>query len=166
MDDRFRTTQGMTWQGQLSGSTRPGLAILPSSASNSEADGESLAVPRVLIIDDEPTLRRAIQRCFPNLRVVFAEDGRQALEIVQAMDFEVVICDLSLPDMCGSELHDLLVGQRPSLLGRILMITGGPCTDEAQRFLARPDVIVLRKPFGPAQVREAVAERLRQPLAS
>ena len=122
--------------------------------------------PRMLLVDDEPTICRAISRCFPQFRTTIAESGRHALERVKAADFDVVVCDVSLPDICGADLHDYMLAIRPSLLGRIVMMTGGPRNDEARHFLTRRDVVVLRKPFGPEHIRRAVADRLRQPLAS
>ena len=62
--------------------------------------------PRVLIVDDEPQLRRALRRFLEGhgFEVKEAEDGRSALVSVHAYKPDVILLDLMLPDMSGVQV--------------------------------------------------------------
>lgn len=121
---------------------------------------------RLLIIDDEPTIRRAIQRCLPCHDMTFAEGGQEALALLKAEPFDIVLCDLSLPDMEGTAVYEALRRHRPALARRMVVITGGACTSSAQHFLDSGRVTVLHKPFSPAQLRAVVAAQLAAPTGA
>src|SRR5436305_14040066 len=82
-----------------------------------EADGkkESRARGRILVVDDEVSLRRIIARVLTKAghEVVEAPDGKHAAQIVAAESFDVIISDIAMPAMDGIQLlktvreHDL-----------------------------------------------------------
>ncbi len=64
-------------------------------------------MPRtVLVVDDEPTLRGTLAEALEQdgLRVVTAEDGRQALEVFRAESPDLILLDLMLPQIGGIEV--------------------------------------------------------------
>src|SRR5579885_3403952 len=82
---------------------------LPAEASNPEREASpprSASGGRVLVIDDEPEIRRAIQAglAAAELVVEWAPTGAQGLELVAQWHPDVVILDLFLPDMDGLEV--------------------------------------------------------------
>ncbi len=113
-------------------------------------------LPRVLLVDDEPLLLRALARMLRNapLRVVSANTAEEALELLEAMSYAVVVSDLSLPGMDGLELLGL-VRERWPAAGRLLLTGHGP---ELERIgvPARHGVRVLCKPCAPEAFCEAV----------
>ena len=66
------------------------------------------APPRVLVVDDEPTLRRTLARLLNsrNMTVLTADDGAQAIEILGREQVDVVLVDLMMPKVGGLELLD------------------------------------------------------------
>jgi signal transduction histidine kinase len=64
------------------------------------------ASPAVLVVDDKPANLTALEAVLaqPDLAVVRATSGRQALALVQAHDYAVVILDVQMPDMDGLEV--------------------------------------------------------------
>jgi len=83
---------------------------------------------RALVIDDELSIRRVLRRYLERVgwSVVEASDGagaRRAFAEPDA-DFDLVICDLNLPDCTGLELRQRLLAQRPGLRGRFIVSTG------------------------------------------
>jgi CheY-like chemotaxis protein len=104
---------------------------------------------RVLIVDDEPmvvaTLRRVLSR---HHDIATTTSAREALERLRAgQRFDVVLCDLMMPDMTGMALHDTLDRELPDLARRMIFITGGAFTPRGVDFLERVHNPRIEKPF-------------------
>ena len=71
--------------------------------------------PTLLIIDDEPQLRNMLQRLFQGegYAVTTAETGAQAMQRLKFQRFQVVLCDVKLPDANGVELTKAIKSQQP-----------------------------------------------------
>jgi CheY-like chemotaxis protein len=122
-----------------------------------ESQAPNTARRRVLVIDDERTIRVALRRYFERRgwELDEAEDGRAGCERLLGVDggtatsrpYDVIICDLKMPGMSGIELHRRLETERPELLERLLFSTGDTASAEAAVFLDRTRCPVLEKPF-------------------
>jgi two-component system, cell cycle sensor histidine kinase and response regulator CckA len=104
---------------------------------------------RVLVIDDEPALRRTLQRALTGLgyEVSAVADPNSAYQILAESDFDVVLLDLRLPQMPGDTLFLAIVRHWPRLLGRVILMSGDlhtPQPDWPAELLHCP---VLHKPF-------------------
>jgi DNA-binding response OmpR family regulator len=84
--------------------------------------------PRVLIVDDEPALRRTLARVLESLQyeVLTAVDPRLAYSMLDEADIDLVLLDLHLPHMSGALLYLALVRRWPRLRDRIILMTGDP----------------------------------------
>jgi signal transduction histidine kinase/DNA-binding response OmpR family regulator len=145
---------------------------LPPSAS---AHSKGVATPpsrarrrtRVLCIDDEPLLLRALERMVGGDHDVTAlTSARDALDRIDRGErYDVVLCDLMMPDMTGMEFFDALLAKDPRLARATVFLTGGAFTPRAQEFLAHVDNLRLDKPFDfaavDAVIRAAAEERAR-----
>jgi DNA-binding NtrC family response regulator len=107
--------------------------------------------PRVLIIDDEASIRAALRRFFSRRgwRVDEAADGAKGLATLLAArnEFAIVISDLKMPGFSGVELHDHVAAVAPDLLDRIIFSTGDVASKDAADFVQRTKCTVLQKPF-------------------
>jgi CheY-like chemotaxis protein len=119
-------------------------------------DGASSAPPRVLIVDDEATIRTALRRFFARIGwdVDEAGDGGRALELIAAAErdttraaYALVVSDLRMPGVSGIELHDHLARDRPDILARVIFCTGDVVSQEVALFLRSTARPVLQKPF-------------------
>ncbi len=128
------------------------------------ASQESIQPARLLIVDDEPLVRRALRRVLAGTHEVVAVDSgtaaRELLEVDRA--FDLVLCDMMLGDLSGMALHAWLVERDRALARRVVFLTGGAFTAEARAYLAETAVPALHKPFRPAELREQVARWLRR----
>jgi CheY-like chemotaxis protein len=84
--------------------------------------------PRILVVDDEPALRRTLERALRNLEceAVSVGDPHLAYELLDAADYDLVMLDIHLPQMTGDTLAIALLRRWPRLAGRILLMTGDP----------------------------------------
>ncbi|RYE85155.1 MAG: response regulator [Myxococcales bacterium] len=114
---------------------------------------------RILIIDDEPMLAAALQRVLARASCdsVFVTSGRAGLEAVLADEPDLILCDLGLPDLPGLGLLEALELQRPELIPRLIFMTGGAPSAREAAAIARHGLVVLEKPFSPAELLALVA---------
>ena len=133
-----------------------------SAASGSVNATNGLHAPssssRVLMVDDEPALGRSTQLLLaPQHDVVPVTRAREALERLAAGErFDVILCDLMMPEMSGIEFHAHLTQSAPEYVGRVVFMTGGAFTDEARQFLASVGRPHIEKPFTEAALRNAI----------
>ncbi len=114
---------------------------------------------RVLVVDDEPLVRRVLAVVLSrHHEVVLAEHGRAALDAIATGErFDAVVCDMMMPEMNGMELHGQVAASDPDLSRRFVFITGGALVPKIQAFLERVSVATLYKPFEVEQVLVHVA---------
>ncbi len=93
-----------------------------------EAFGDEAAgsAGRVLLVDDQPELRRLFRRSLNRAGYVVVEawNGRVAVQLAQQVHFDVVISDVGMPDMSGLELLATLHEQDPDL--PVVLTSGSP----------------------------------------
>ncbi|BDG08828.1 hybrid sensor histidine kinase/response regulator [Anaeromyxobacter paludicola] len=143
--------------------------VLPPAPPAAGAEPREPAPPppsraRVLVVDDEPLVARVASRLLsPAHEVTVAHSGTQALARVEGGErFDVVLCDLMMPDVSGMELYERLGRCAPELRERLVFITGGAFTATARDFLASVGNRCLEKPFDAEAIRAAVAEVIRK----
>ncbi len=126
---------------------------------------EGFTNARVLIIDDEGSIRAALRRFFQRRgwAVDEASDGTEGLATLLEgkTEFTVVISDLRMPGCSGVELHDHVAAVAPELLDRIIFSTGDVASKDAAEFMQRTKCTVLQKPFE-LRALEALISRSRQ----
>lgn len=103
---------------------------------------------RVLVVDDEPSLREALLLTLGvDHEVLTAASADEAIEIVRADDdFDVVLLDLQLGDRDGLELYELLRVVAPRLRGRCVLMTAAQ-HEGASAVRRFPELRLLSKPF-------------------
>ncbi len=129
------------------------------------ADAATAVRGRILVVDDEALVGRAVSRILsPQHDVVTRTSARAALDDVAGGGggFDLVLCDLMMPDMNGMELHSRLREIAPALADRTVFLTGGAFTASAREFLARLPNARIEKPFEPDALRALVARVLAQ----
>jgi CheY-like chemotaxis protein len=145
--------------------------VLPP-ADNSGASGRQAELPtteltragnrkRILVVDDEPLMGSAIARVLADHDVIALTSARNALSRISAGEgFDVILCDVMMPDFSGMDLYEALCRQAPELLDRLVFITGGAYTPDAISFLDRVPNARLEKPILPRVLHDALASIL------
>jgi CheY-like chemotaxis protein len=118
---------------------------------------------RILVVDDEPFILASLQRALNRYKVVVADGGRSAIErMTEEQDFDLVLCDLVMPPVHGSEVYKWIRENRPALTDRVIFMTAGAFTAEARSFLHSIRNPVLHKPFDTKTLRWAIGQALRR----
>jgi signal transduction histidine kinase/ActR/RegA family two-component response regulator len=144
----------------------------PRKARASEPSPTSSAAvpshrPKVLVVDDDPIVGRSIVRLLrSSADAVAVTSGREAQSLLtEGHDYDVVFCDLMMPDMSGADVHAWITRERPDLASRVVFLSGGATTEEAQRFLEHSAPRWLTKPVPAHVLRDLVAEHAKGPAA-
>jgi len=116
----------------------------------------------VLIVDDEPNIVELVRMTLEDgrLRVVEAGDGATALAVAEAVQPELILLDVGLPDVSGVEVcrrlrHDLRFAP-----AKIVMLTAMTQREDVARGLGAGADFYLTKPFSPVRLLTLVEELL------
>jgi DNA-binding NtrC family response regulator len=103
---------------------------------------------RVLVVDDEPGLRRTLERALrTQYEVVAVADPNSAYQMLGESIFDLVLLDLRLPQMAGDTFFLAVVRRWPRLLGRVILMSGDPPSPQPDWPVELADCPVLHKPF-------------------
>lgn len=117
---------------------------------------------RILLIDDEPNLLKAYRRALREHDLVFAAHGEEALaRIRERDDFDLVLCDVSMPTMSGMQLFEHVRTLAPALAERFVFATGGATQKNVEQFLASIPNLVLEKPFDMKVLKKLISDLQR-----
>ena len=141
--------------------------LLPAQAAQPRAAPPAESVlagkrGRVLVLDDEPLVCRAVARTLANdHEVVALTDPTEALALLARGErFDLMVCDLMMPGLTGMECHEALRTSRPELARSMIFLTGGAFTAKARAFLDRVPNVRVDKPFDADELRQVVARQV------
>ncbi|MEE2750512.1 MAG: ATP-binding protein [Myxococcota bacterium] len=115
----------------------------------------------ILIVDDEPAIVDLVSDILlPYHQVSGAGGGTIAMKRILEEKFDLVICDLMMPDLSGMDLYEKLMEAQPQDIPLFLFLTGGAVNNKSREFVNDPAHTVLQKPFQPKSLRNAVQDLL------
>lgn len=123
---------------------------------------------RILIVDDEPLVSQAIRRALQREHeVTMLTSAREAhARLTGGEHFDLILCDIMMPEMSGIDLYEALARVAPSLAERMVFLTGGAFTPRAREFLSLLKNPCVEKPFIPRELQELVRSLLSEGAAS
>jgi CheY-like chemotaxis protein len=117
---------------------------------------------RVLVIDDEVAVARTIQRLLGDRHEVEVRtSGPLAIELLESgADFDVILCDMSMPEVSGADIHSRVMASRPELAERFVFMTGGSFNARTREFFERTPNVRVDKPFDLDVLRGVVRDKV------
>ena len=158
----FETKVGVGTRFQVALPAMPERAVTPPpvvvAAPTTQLRG------RVLVVDDDEAVSGALRRLLArDNEVTVANSGAAALEVLARSEpYDVVLCDLMMPQMTGMDLFDKLLTVAPEQAERFIFLSGGAFTAQAREFLERVKNPRMDKPFETHALRALVRERLNR----
>ncbi|HXB73677.1 MAG TPA: response regulator [Candidatus Acidoferrales bacterium] len=140
----------------------PAATIARAGAARSAGKTDRLR-GRILVVDDEEQILRIIGRTLgmDGHEAVCIENAQEALALIERGErFDVIVCDLMMPNMTGMDLYEILLGQDPDLARRVVFISGGATSARAGDFLRSVLNPIISKPFTPKQLLEVIQQLL------
>lgn len=118
------------------------------------SESDTIPPPAILVVDDDPSLRRALKRilegegygCFE------AADGESALDLMRAYELGLVVLDYSMPGLDGGTVMRRMQRELPRLPATLMLTSGRHQRDHADSLGARG----LAKPFRVEDLLEVV----------
>ncbi|MCX6196589.1 MAG: response regulator, partial [Flavobacteriia bacterium] len=102
---------------------------------------------KVLIIDDEPAIRRALKEIleFEACVVIEAENGKVGLELAKSSSFDLIFCDIKMPLMDGIEV--LQAFRKEEIEAPVIMISGHGTVETAVQAIKKGAFDFIEKPL-------------------
>ena len=137
-----------------------GINYLMTSPGEEENENDQAVVEalRILVVDDEDFIRVILTEILTEegYAVTTASDGEQAVELLERQTFDLVITDLQMPGLDGTEV--LRAAKRIDPTYPVIMITGYPSKETVARSVREEAADYITKPFNVQVVRDTVAK--------
>ena len=166
-------------EGAATGSAQSAAPVSsPDAASAPPEDGAVRATvepgqrPRVLALDDEPSIRVFLKKVLAasNMDCDSYQDGAQALEGIRDTTYDVMLIDHRMAGMSGTEFYEAAVEFRPELARRAIFMSGDVLNPDLRGFATERSIRLLAKPFDIDAVirvvREAIASAKEHEIAA
>ena len=91
-------------------------------------------MPNILIVDDEPAIRRVLSKLLV-AKGYAVQEAASAAEGIAAMaqgGVDAVLCDVMMPGGSGFEFYDQMIGQAPGMARKVIFLTGAAKEPEVQ----------------------------------
>nr|MBK7070609.1 PAS domain S-box protein [Deltaproteobacteria bacterium] len=124
-------------------------APAPSAPTPSTPPRERSVRPRLLLVDDERNVRSVLQTLLKGRYDVtpVASVPEARARITESGDWQLILCDLMMPEVTGMDLYDWVEQEHRALASRMVFMTGGAFTERARELLDRLPDRWIEKPF-------------------
>jgi CheY-like chemotaxis protein len=120
--------------------------------------------PRILVVDDEPSIRRFLFKALENagFEPVIAATGQNAIDVVRDGRVDGILSDHRMAGMSGTDVYDAVVAIRPELRDRFVFMSGDVLNPALRDFADAHGIALLAKPFDLASVGRTVRDLLER----
>ena len=119
---------------------------------------------KVLIVDDEPNVRRLSHKILSKKFEVFeAEDGKEAIDIANAQKPDVILMDIMMPKMDGLTACHVIKNDPATKLIPVIMVTAIGFELNIRLSQQMGATAYVTKPFAPQELLDKIGEVLLTP---
>jgi len=124
--------------------------------------GTTTGTERILVVEDEESLAVGIRDALEHAGyfVQMVHDGREALDLIRACEFDLIVLDLMLPGLNGLDLLKTLRAERLDL--RVVILTARADEGDVIKGLEAGADDYMRKPFSPGELVARVTAQFRR----
>lgn len=138
-------------------------SLPPDSPSIQSAAPRETSTKRILLIDDEKNILTVIKRALQRngYQVDAANSAAAGLEMLKKVTYDLILCDIRMPEMSGTEFYQVVELRYPELTQRVIFSTGDSVSYGTRQFLDEVGAICLTKPFELSELLARVREVLQ-----
>ena len=105
-------------------------------------------IKSILLLDDDIELADTLKHLLEshNFIVTTVKNGVEGLHEIMRLDFDVIMCDILMPQMAGDMFYVAVQRTKPHLCSRFIFITGHADNPKVTDFLEKTDALALYKP--------------------
>ena len=124
------------------------------------------ALRKVLVVDDDPVVAKSFDRVLSGkgYAVITAASGQEALNKLEAEEYDVVFTDIKMPGMSGLDMAEQVKERRPWL--PVVIVTGYGSPDNEARAEAAGVSSFLRKPLSPEMIEGSAQKAWSEKVAT
>ncbi len=113
---------------------------------------------KILVIDDEPVIRQFVSRVLSEEghEVEAVDKAEDALKKIKSKRYRLILLDIKMPGISGIELYKQFQEIAPSLMKRVVFITGDVMGKRTTDFLAKTKALYMMKPFDAEQLKTEI----------
>jgi signal transduction histidine kinase len=132
---------------------------LPRAGAGTAQD-RPVSAQRVLVVDDEPDVAGVLvdMLALDGHEVEIALNGAEALDLVAARAFDIVLSDTKMPVLDGISFYQELLRLKPEYRGRVAFVTGDALSPDKREFFETAGVPSVTKPFSMDEIRRVVQQ--------
>ena len=140
--------------------TQPSITTKPPASPAATTTPEPASKPRILIVDDEPSMREMLRIVLrrDGYDVLIAENGREALDILSREPVDLLLSDIRMPDVSGVEVLRAAKEMNRDIVA--FMMTAYASTDTAVEAMRLGAVDYFTKPFSMDELRLKIRQHL------
>lgn len=122
------------------------------------------APKKVLILDDDPALLESLRVSLESdgFQVACVTSGVDGLKLIMGEKFDVLVCDMVMPNMAGDMFYRAVERIKPYLTRRFIFMTGHQGNAQIDQFVRSVRGLMLWKPFEHHQLLEAINAVLKK----
>lgn len=157
----------ITVESAIGSGTRFVVELPPSSAKSASESGAAIKIEEkktidrsILVIDDDAQIRRWFQRILPSHQVTTVPSVEAAEDAIMSTSFDVILCDVMMPDRTGLDMYHFIEQKRPDLLDRMIFMSGGAFTPALAGFLETVPNTCMKKPFRKDELEEVISSTI------
>ena len=116
----------------------------------------------ILIIDDEQSISLILARILrrQGYSVDIAHDGQMGLAYMSEKSYHLILCDLWMPGMSGTDFYQMMVQRYPQMARHVIFTTGDTINGATSTYLNERGLIYLTKPFELDDLLKVVAQHV------
>jgi DNA-binding response OmpR family regulator len=113
---------------------------------------------KALVVEDEPSIRDICSRILTveGYDVTFAENGKIAEMRIAENKYDLILCDIRLPEVSGIDCYIFLQKEHYEQTKKVIFMTGGIMSNETTNFLEKSGRPYILKPFRPSELLELI----------
>ena len=115
-----------------------------------------------IVIEDEEYNAELVRKFLEmaGFDVTLSMSGVEALQVLLHENFDLIVCDLLMPELDGKRLYREIQKYRPNLCGRFVFMTGDTADPQTHLFVKNNRVTLVAKPFTRKELLDAVTNLL------